>query len=129
MAKDENIESKLEAYKILREQFDTIVKSEVEEKCRDLIKDYEIQLAEKDKKIEELEDRLRHYSNDLWYIDLNKLRIPKAIENQIRKQVYDEIYEFIMSHWEEKPGRYGYYNTNGRCDELRKDLDRIVKGE
>ena len=47
-------------------------------------------------KIEELENRLEHYSNDKWYIDLNRLNIPNEVTNRVIKQVCDEIREKLQ---------------------------------
>ena len=111
------------------------------------IEELEQQLVEKDKEVEKLKTRISELEDKDWYEkcirqleeqnnnlikerdELRFEKVPDKGQLEIRKQVCDEVYTFIMNHWEEKMSKYGeYLNTNGRCDKLREDLDRIAKG-
>lgn len=48
---------------------------------------------------------------------------------QCRKQVCEEIYNYIMDNWEDLMGIQGrYQNFNGTCADLKEDLEKIAKG-
>ena len=49
-------------------------------------------------------------------------------DKEIRKQVCEEIYNFIMSNWEELMGMQGrWQNFNGTCLDLKEDLEKIAE--
>jgi hypothetical protein len=75
------------------------------------------QLSEKDKEIEQLRKNMEF--DTAYYI--------KELVN-IRKQVCEEIYQFIMDNWEKLMGRQGrWQNFNGTCADLKEDLEKIAK--
>lgn len=77
------------------------------------------------KKVEQLENKLEHCSNDKWYIDLEKLNIPEEIENQIRKQVCDEIRDKLKAHCDyTDEENIGWYLPEHKIDML---LDQTKK--
>lgn len=81
--------------------------------------DSEQQLAEKDKEIEQLRKNMEF--DTAYYI--------KELVN-IRKQVCEEIYNFIMDNWEKLMGRQGrWQNFSGACIDLKEDLEKIAKNE
>ena len=99
---------------------------EFEPNKRQLVQFATHQLAEKDKIIEELKEEIaRHnyaeHTTDYW--------VRKNIkEKEIRKQVCDEIYNYIMDNWEKIMGRQGrYLNFGGTCLDLKEDLQKIVE--
>ena len=113
-------------------------------------------LVEKDKIVEELKTRISELEDKDWYEkcihqleeqnnNLIKERDELAFEKrntfeliekvsdkgqlEIRKHLCEEIYNFIMDNWDARMGRgidcYG--NTNGRCDKLKEDLEKIAE--
>lgn len=87
-------------------------------------------IKEQDKEIERLKIELEKCSNDKWYIDLDKLKIPNEIEKQIRKQVCDEIKEYIAKEYgvsvEDMPKTYHFLSWTVK--EIYELLDQIEQG-
>ena len=113
------------------------------------------QLAEKDKEIKELKTRISELEDKDWYekcikqleeqnnklikerdeLAFEKRNIFGLVEKvsdkgqlEIRKQVCEEIYNYIMDNWEKIMGRQGrYLNFGGTCLDLKEDLQKIVE--
>ena len=89
------------------------------------MKEYKNLWLAEQRKVEELENKLEHCSNDKWYIDLDKLNIPNEIANQIKKQVCDEIREKLKAHCDyTDEDNIGWYLTEHKIDILLDQMEQ-----